>query len=149
MTITIDPSIEACQALVARINAGTYGASVTAEYREEQIDPLEDVSSTLLATVVPVDEEQLNETLGDDRTSHNMRVYIRKKLMGSEPSDIDLLKLVTRKIWSQLNNYDTTDKRVRVWECDQDVKQKPDKDALREHGMFLASINLRVEVEAS
>lgn len=149
MTITIDPSIEACQALVAHINAGTYGASVTAEYREEQIDPLEDVSSTLLATVVPVDEEQLNETLGDDRTSHNMRVYIRKKLMGIEPSDIDLLKLVTRKIWSQLNNYDTTDKRVRVWECDQDVKQKPDKDALREHGMFLASINLRVEVEAS
>lgn len=149
MTITIDPSIEACQALVARINAGTYGASVTAEYREEQIDPLEDVSSTLLATVVPVDEEQLNETLGDDRTSHNMRVYIRKKLMGIEPSDIDLLKLVTRKIWSQLNNYDTTDKRVRVWECDQDVKQKPDKDALREHGIFLASINLRVEVEAS
>lgn len=149
MTITIDPSIEACQALVARINAGTYGASVTAEYREEQIDPLEDVSSTLLATVVPVDEEQLNETLGDDRTSHNIRVHIRKKLMGIEPSDIDLLKLVTRKIWNQLNNYDTTDKRVRVWECDQDIKQKPDKDALRDRGVFLASINLRVEVEAS
>jgi hypothetical protein len=149
MTITIDPSIEACQALVARINAGTYGTSVTAEYREEQIDPLENVSGKLLATVVPIDEEQLNETLGDDRTSHSIRVYIRKKLTGDDPADIDILKLTARKIWSQLNNYDTTDKRVCVWECDQDSKQKPDKDALKERGVFLASINMRVEVGAS
>ena len=149
MTITIDPSIEACQALVTQINAGSYGTSVTAEYREEQIDPLEGVSTTLLATVVPVDEEQLNETLGDDRTSHNIRVYIRQKVGSAEPATIDALKLIVRKIWNQLNDFDSVDGRVRVWECDQDAKQKPDKDALKDMGLFLASINLRVEVEAS
>lgn len=151
MTITIDPSIEACQSLVERINSGSYGIAFRdAEYLEEIIEPLEDVSSHVSVTVVPVDEEQLNETLAvTDRTSHNIRIYIRTKLANIEPRAIDDLKLFTRQVFDRCNDYDTANNRVRVWECDRDVKQKPDKDALRDRGVFLASINLRVEVEAS
>ena len=151
MTITIDPSIEACQAVVERINSGSYGIAFRdAEYLEEIIDPLENVTSHVSVTVVPVDEEQLNETLAvTDRTSHNIRIYIRTKLANIEPRAIDDLKLFTRQVFDRCNDYDTANNRVRVWECDQDVKQKPDKDALRDRGVFLASINLRVEVEAS
>lgn len=150
MTITIDPSIEACQALVARINAGSYGASVSADYTEEQIEPLENIGSALLVTVVPVDEQQLNETIAtEDRTSHSISIYVRQKLNGISPQYVDPLQLITRRIWSQVNNFDTADNRVRVWECDFDKKAKPDKFALKNEGIYLATINLRVEVEAS
>jgi hypothetical protein len=151
MTITIDPSIEACQALIARINSGNYGIAFSdAEYMEEIIDPLENVTSHVMVTVVPVTEEQRVETLAvTDVTSHEIRIYVRSKLTNIEPRAIDDLKLFTRQVFDRCNNYDTTDKRVRVWECDQDAKQKPDKDALRDRGVFLASIILRVEVGAS
>ena len=151
MTITIDPSIEACQALVERINSGSYCiAFQDAEYLEEIIDPLENITNHVSVSVVPVTEEQLNETLAvTDATSHEIRVYVRSKLSNIEPRAIDDLKKFTTQIRERCNDYDTSDNRVRVWGCDEDAKQKPDKDALKERGVFVASIILRVEVGAS
>ena len=148
--VTIDPSVEACQALVTQINAGTaYVLAVAATYSEEIIDPLEEVDS-LRVDVATDESETLNETLDvENRTSHLIRVWIRSKVDDVENVTINQLKRLVRQIFQRINNFNSTSGRVRVWECDQDLKQNPDKDLLRESGLFVSSILLRVEVEAA
>jgi len=150
MAVTIAPSTEAMQAIVARINsATTYCLAVVAEYRETLVDPLEEITD-LRCDVVSESEEQLVETLSpEDRTSHVLRIWLRKKLDNLTPDEIDPLKLLFRQIFQRVNNYDTTDRRVTVWECDIEPKEVPLKDFLQQAGLFVASIVLRVEVEAS
>ena len=150
MAVTIAPSTEAMQAIVARINsATTYCLAVVAEYRETLVDPLEEITD-LRCDVVSESEEQLVETLAiEDRTSHVLRIWVRKKLDNLTPDEIDPLKLLFRQIFQRVNNYDTTDRRVTVWECDIEPKEVPLKDFLQQAGLFVASIVLRVEVEAS
>jgi hypothetical protein len=150
MAVTIAPSTEAMQAIVARINsATTYCLAVVAEYRETLVDPLEEITD-LRCDVVSESEEQLVETLAtEDRTSHVLRIWLRKKLDNLTPDEIDPLKLLFRQIFQRVNNYDTTDRRVTVWECDIEPKEVPLKDFLQQAGLFVASIVLRVEVEAS
>lgn len=150
MAVTIAPSTEAMQAIVARINsATTYCLAVVAEYRETLVDPLEEITD-LRCDVVSESEEQLVETLAiEDRTSHVLRIWLRKKLDNLTPDEIDPLKLLFRQIFQRVNNYDTTDRRVTVWECDIEPKEVPLKDFLQQAGLFVASIVMRVEVEAS
>ena len=150
MTVSIDPSIEACQALIARINAGgAYTLAVNATYSEVDIDPLEQIDA-LRVDVATESEEQLDETLAtEDRTSHAIRIWVRSKVDDLDNATIDPLKLLVRQIYQRVNNFDSSNGSVRVWECDIDSKQKPDKQVLRNAGLFVASVNLRVEVEAS
>ncbi len=150
MAVTIAPSTEAMQAIVARINsATTFCLAVVAEYRETLVDPLEEITD-LRCDVVSESEEQLVETLAtEDRTSHVLRIWLRKKLDNLTPDEIDPLKLLFRQIFQRVNNYDTTDRRVTVWDCDIEPKEVPLKDFLQQAGLFVASIVLRVEVEAS
>lgn len=151
MAVTIAPAIEACQALVTRINAGTaYAlAGYVVDYADQVIDLLEQVSGVRV-DVEPQDETQLDETLTpEDRTSHNIKVYVRKQCLATDQDAVDALKLFTRQVFQQVNNWDSANGRVRVWECDPDPIQKPDKDILRLNSIFVASVNLRVEVEAS
>ena len=148
--VTIDPSVEACQALVTQINAGTaYVLAVAATYSEEIIDPLEEVDS-LRVDVATDESETLNETLDvENRTSHLIRVWIRSKVDDVENVTINQLKRLVGKIFERVNNFDSSNGRARVWECGQDMTQNPDKDLLRESGLFVSSILLRVEVEAA
>lgn len=148
--VTIDPSVEACQALVTQINAGTaYVLAVAATYSEEIIDPLEEVDS-LRVDVATDESETLSETLDvENRTSHLIRVWIRSKVDDAENVTINQLKRLVRQIFQRVNNFNSSNGRARVWECDQDLKQNPDKDLLRESGLFVSSILLRVEVEAA
>jgi hypothetical protein len=100
--------------------------------------------------IVTEQEETLNETLAiEDRVSLSVRICIRKKVSSFSNDEIDPLKLVARQIYQQVNNYDTTDLRVRVWECDLENIDKPGKELLMQAGLFLQTILLRVEVEAS
>src|SRR3990172_412899 len=125
--VTIDPSIEASQALVAQINAGTaYQLNVVAEYSEQLIDPMEEISG-LRVDVCTEESETLIETLSiEDRTSHQMRVWIRSPVKDQTNDTIDPLKLLVRQIFQRLNDFDSANGRVRVWECDNDMKQSPD-----------------------
>ena len=86
MAVTMAPSTEAMQAIVARINsATTYCLAVVAEYRETLVDPLEEITD-LRCDVVSESEEQLVETLAtEDRTSHVLRIWLRKKLDNLTP----------------------------------------------------------------
>jgi hypothetical protein len=150
MPVSKAPSTEAMQAIVSRINAGrAYQFDVAAKYSEQIIDELEEFSE-LRVDVVSDSETQLNETLDvEDRTSHIIMIYVRKKVRTLDNDEIDRLKLLVRQIFQQVNDYDTTDQRVRVWEAETDPKQCPDKSILRQIRMFVANITLRVEVEAS
>jgi len=150
MAVSIAPSVEAMQALVARINsAETYCLDIVANYSETAVDPLEELAD-LRCDVVSESEEQLVETLAiEDRTSHIIRIWLRKKISGLVPNEVDELKLLFRQIFQRVNNYDTTDRRVTVWECDVDPKEVPVKELLQQAGLFVASLVLRVEVEAS
>ena len=135
-----------------RVNAGTtYSIDVRAEYAEQIIDPLEDLASEgLRVDIVTEEEETLNETLAtEDRTSLSIRIWIRKKVSSFSNDEIDPLKLVARQIFQQVNNYDTRDLRVRVWECDLENVDKPGKQLMLQAGVFIQAILLRVEVGAS
>lgn len=150
MAVTQAPSIEACDALVRRINSGeAYSLDVKAAYTEQIVDPLEDLQE-LRCDVVPEEEETLEETLDvENRTSHVIRIHVRKKVGSIESDDVQVFKMLVRQIFQRVNNYDTADGRVKVWECELESKQVPDKAILQQHLLCIASILLRVEVEAS
>ncbi|GEM_PF-1043157 len=150
MAVTIAPSVEAMQAIVARVNTGTlYSLDLTAVYTDEAIDPLEEITR-LRVDVASDTEEQLEETLDlEDRTSHQINVWVRAKVRNTLPASIDPLKLIVRQIYQRLNDYDTADLRVKVWQAQILGGQIPDKAILRQSLLFVAAIGLRVEVEAS
>lgn len=150
MAATIAPSVEATQAIIDRINTGTaYELEIVAQRQEVIVDHLEEVSE-LRVDVVHEEETQLEETLDDeDRTSHEIRIYVRSKVPDRTADQLDPLKLLTRQIFQRVNEYDSTDGRVKVWQCDIEPRQAADKELLRQHGIFVAAIMLRVEVEPS
>lgn len=150
MAVSLAPSVEASQTILDRIKTGTaYELELLIERPEQAVDALEMIES-LRVDVVHEDEEQLNETLDvEDRTSHQIRVWIRKKVNSVDNDEIDPLKLLVRQIFQRVNNFDSSDGRVKVWECDLEQKQIPDKEILRTLGLFVVSIMLRVEVEPS
>lgn len=150
MAATIAPSVEATQAIIDRINGGTtYELEIVAQRQEVIVDHLEEVSE-LRVDVVHEEETQLEETLDDeDRTSHEIRIYVRSKVPNRTTDEIDPLKLLTRQIFQQVNEYETSNGRVKVWQCDIEPRQAADKELLRQHGIFVAAIMLRVEVEPS
>jgi len=150
MAVTIAPSVEATTTIVDRINGGTaYELDIVAERTEQAVDPLEEVA-TLRVDVVHDTEEQLEETLDvEDRTSHEIRIWVRKKVSSVSNDELDPLKLLVRQLFQRVNNFDSSNGRVKVWQCELEGKQVPDKDILQQAWLFVASILLRVEVEPS
>jgi len=148
MAVSEAPSTEAMTAIVERINSGTaYSLPVRVRYSETIDDDLEDIPD-LRVDVCQEEEEQLSETLDvEDRTSHLIRVWVRQR---TETQDkIDAAKLIVRQVWQRVNNFNSSNGRVKVWECDMDPKEIPDKLILKQTGLFVVSMLLRVEVEAS
>lgn len=151
MSVTIAPSTEAMTVIVDRVNTSTvYDLAFKATYCEEITEPLEEITD-LRVDVVTETEETLNETLDvEDRTSLAIRIWIRKKVATPRQQDeIDGLKLLVRQIFQMVNNFNSSDGRVKVWECDLDPKECPIKDVLRQNGLFITTLLLRVEVEAN
>lgn len=148
--VTIDPSVEACIALVDRINSGTtYHRDVTAIYSEQLVDPLEEIDG-LRIDVASEESETLDETLDvENRSSHQIRVWLRAKVEDFEADTIKPLKLLFSQLFQRLNNFDSSDRRVRVFDCNNAPQETPDKTTLRNAGLFVASLLLRVEVEAA
>lgn len=150
MAVTIAPSSEAMSAIVDQINSGgTYDLDVVARYGALLIDPLEEVIG-LRVDVVSETEEQLVETLDvEDRSTHQIRVWMRKKVSSVSSDEIDQLKLIFRQIYQRVNNFDSSDGRVKVWDVEIDPIEVPIKSILQQSWLFVASLVLRVEVEAS
>lgn len=150
MAVTIAPSSEAMSAIVDQINSGgAYDLDVVARYGALLIDPLEEVIG-LRVDVVSETEEQLVETLDvEDRSTHQLRVWMRKKVSSVSSDEIDQLKLIFRQIYQRVNNFDSSDGRVKVWDVEIDPIEVPIKSILQQSWLFVASLVLRVEVEAS
>lgn len=150
MPVTVAPSSEACTALVDRINAGTaYALDRVVAYSRVEVSSVEELDS-LQIDVVAVDETQLSETLAlEDRSSHKIAIWIRDKLPDKQPETIDARCLLARQIFQRVNNWDSDDGRVRVWQADEETQLSPNKDFLHQFNAFVAVIVLRVEVEAS
>jgi len=151
MPVTQSPSSEAMAAVVDRVNSGeTYDMDVAACYTEAIIDVLENIGLELRIDVVCEGEQQLSETLDvEDRTQLMVRVFIRQKLRSVENDEIEPLKLLVRQLWQRLNNYETADGRVKVWSCDPDPKEVPIKAILSSDWLFVATLVMIIEVEAS
>ena len=150
MAVTIAPSSEAMSAIVDQINSGgAYDLDVVARYGALLIDPLEEVIG-LRVDVVSETEEQLVETLDvEDRSTHQIRVWMRKKVSSVSSDEIDQLKLIFRQIYQRVNNFDSSDGRVKVWDVEIDPVEVPIKSILQQSWLFVASLVLRVEVEVS
>lgn len=150
MAVTIAPSSEAMSAIVDQINSGgSYDLDVVARYGVLIIDPLEEVTG-LRVDVVSEAEEQLVETLDvEDRSTHQIRIWMRKKVSSVSSDETDQLKLIFRQIYQRVNNFDSSDGRVKVWDAEIDPIEVPIKSILQQSWLFVASLVLRVEVEAS
>lgn len=150
MAVTIAPSTEACQAIVARINSGTtYPLLVQAQYAEQFNDDAETLEG-LAVDVIQLDEVQMQETLAtEDRTEHTIAVEIRKKLTTTTQQPIDQMKLVTRQIYQRLNDYDSANGRVQVWEAAFEVNENPNKTLLADRQIFRSRLLLKVRVSPS
>lgn len=144
------PSVEAMHAIVDRINSGDkYELDSPAKYSENIIDEMEDITDIRI-DVVTETEAQLEETLDvEDRTEVYVRVFIRVKVDAIDSDTIDPLKLLVRRIWQRLSDFDSADGRVKVWECDVSPKEVPVKSILHANRLFLATLLLRIEVEPS
>ena len=145
---TLSPSTEACEAIQDRINSGTdYTLEVRAEVRDEITEDLKDLRQ-LRVDVCQESEEQLFETLDlQDNTSHQIRVWIRKKLDTTTQDELEQLKLLKRQIELRLLNYATDDWRVRVWEVSNAQSPVAERDMLHQDRSFVTGILLRVEVK--
>lgn len=150
MGVNTSPAEEALQAVVDRINASVILPLATeARIKSEVIDPLESVTR-LNVDVVHDSEVQLEETLdSEDRTSHTINVWIRKRCSTTSEATLEALRLVARQIFQQLNNHLTTNARVRVREVAFADNENPMKQPLREVGLFITVVTCRVEVKAS
>ena len=148
--VTQAPSDEAMSAIVDRINTGDkYDMDVAAEYTDSIVDVLEEIAG-LRIDVVCESEEQLTETLDvEDRSQCMVRVFVRQKVDDTDKEKIGALKLLVRQLWQRLNDYETDDERVKVWECDIDPKEVPIKAILQQSRLFVATLLLRIEVEPS
>lgn len=148
--VTIAPSTEACQSIIDRINTGTaYALRVSATYAEQFTDDAETLD-TLRVDVVPLDEVQLSESLAlEDRTEHQIAVEIRKKLTATTQQAVDQMKLVVRQIYQRVNDYDSSDNRVRVWEAGYEKNENPNKKLLADHQIFRSRLLLKVMVSPS
>lgn len=137
-------------AMVDRLNSSeVFCLDVRATRSELLIDPLEEVTG-LRVDVVVESEEQLNDTLDiEDPVSCILRIWVRKKLTALTTDQIDPMKLLVRQIFQRVNNFNSADGRVKVWEVDIDGHQVPDKQLLHESWLFVAAIVLRVEVSSS
>ena len=110
MAVTQAPATEAMAAIVARINTGTaYECDKRATY-SEQIDEAHEDIGELRIDVVSDSQTQLEETLDvEDRTSHILIVWVRKKLRAISNDEIDPLKLLVRQIYQRVNDYNSAD----------------------------------------
>ncbi|MFN9295456.1 MAG: hypothetical protein ACK6EB_45865, partial [Planctomyces sp.] len=89
---------------------------VRATVVDELTEDLQDLRQ-LRVDVIQETEEQLVETLDlQDNSSHQIRVWIRKKLDTKTQDEVEQLKLLRRQIELRLLNYATTDWRVRIWD---------------------------------
>lgn len=148
--VTIAPSDEACQAIVARINSGTaYTLPQAAAYIPTVIDILEEVTGLRVDVEHQLEESLEGETLDvENRTSHIIRIWIRDKLDDQSAAEVAALNLINRQIVQRVLNFDSADRRVRVWEVGKDRGEIPGKAVWTEAGFYRAYIELRVEVEA-
>lgn len=144
MTLTISPADEACQVIVARINSGgEYALALNAAYSRTEIDYLEDLDR-LRVDVVAVNETQPNDQIdANENSSHKLQVIIRSKTTSKDVQDI---ALIVRQLFLRLDNFDSADRRVCVWDCDIEEKENPVKSLLNDANLFVSVINLRVEV---
>ena len=145
---TLAPSTEAVNAIVARINAGTtYNLDLKAEARELIVDPTEEVTE-LRVDVCHESEQQLFETLDSvDNTQHAIRIWVRKKVADITSQELNPLRLLCRQILRQVDQYVTTDWRVRVWQAGFETQEVADKAVLYSQRMFVASISCEVQVK--
>ena len=145
---TLSPSTEACEAIRNRINSGTdYTLEVRAEVRDEITEDLKDLRQ-LRVDVCQESEEQLFETIDlQDNTSHQIRVWIRKKLDTTTQDELEQLKLLRRQIELRLLNYATDDWRVRIWDVSNTQAPLMERDMFHQDRSFVVSILCRVEVK--
>lgn len=148
MTTTLAPSDEACLALVDRINTGTdYVLDVDATHSPTFNDPLEEFDGLRVDLVHDTQVGQSDRLDGLDQSKHTIRVWVRKKL--SEESKLEEtqdLNLLRTQILSRIDNWDSSDRRVQVWDTENEDLELPVKDAARKLGLFIACIILHVEV---
>ncbi len=149
MTVSIAPADEACLALVDRINAGTaYILDVEAKYSRFLVDPLEEIDGLRVDLAHDVEQVQHDRLDGLDNSLHTIRVWIRAKLPDDEPESVQSFAYLRKQLVDRLDNWNSSDRRVQVWDTENEEIEQPMKDQLRQKGLFVACVVLHVQVLA-
>ncbi|MES2788130.1 MAG: hypothetical protein V4719_00815 [Planctomycetota bacterium] len=145
--VTIAPSDEACQALVAWINAGDkYTLPAPSAYSYLTIEELGDVTQ-LQVDVTHVSAIQLSDSLdGEDPSVHTIIVWVRDKLPTKATAEIAVRNLIFQQIYQRVNGYRFPANRVKVRECGYDDVENPDRDLIETQLLFKAGITIKAEV---
>lgn len=147
MTV-LAPSDEACIALVARINSGTdYVLDVDATYSREIVEPLEEIDGIRVDVVADTEVGQSDRLDGLDTSLQTIRVWVRAKMSDQLNETYQDLALLRKQIVDRLDNWDSSDRRVRVWDSENDELEQPLKAAARQMGLFVACVILQVQVQ--
>lgn len=143
---TVSPSKEACEAIVAALNAATdFSTAFEATTAEFALQDLKD-GENLSVEVIHEEEETLAEQLGDDQTRHRIEVQITGRRNPGGTDDVEDLKLLATEIEAFLDQWDSADGRVQVWYVNREPLSAADKQALREMDLFRRNLVLTVEV---
>ena len=145
--ICIAPADEAAQAIVCELNSDfAYVLEFDATYSRVLVDAAEQIDGLRVDVVIDT-ESQPAETLDlSDNAVVKLRVWVRSPLPQDDAQTIADLSLLVRQIYAQLNNFDSNQKKVQVWECDIEEHDEPKKVALKQAGLFEGSIIVKVEV---
>ena len=147
--VTIAPSDEACQALVAWINAGgAYTLPSPCTYSYLTVEELGDVTA-LTVDVTHVSGKQLNDSLSrEDPSEQTLIVWVRDKLPSQAVAEIAARNLIFQQIYQRVNAYRVTSNRVMVRQCGYDDVENPDKDLIPTQLLYKAGITVKAEVRA-
>lgn len=146
--VTIAPSDEACQALVAWINSGgAYTLPSACTYSYSTVDELGDVTE-LLVDVTHVSGKQLQESLSpEDPSEHTLIVWLRDKLPDASTTEVAARNLIFQQLYQRINAYRVSGNRVMVRACGYDDVENPDRDLIRTQLLFRAGVTVKVEVK--
>lgn len=148
MVATIAPADEACIALVDRINAGTdYALAVDARYSRLQVDPLEQIKELHVDVVADTEQGQSDRLDGLDNTLHTIKVWVRAPIIDADPQYLADLALVRKQLVDWLDNWDSSDRRVQVWDSENEDLEQPIKELIRQSNLFVAVVILNVQVQ--
>ena len=107
-----------CDALVTRINGGTYTPTIgTASWQMLRHVDFSTIDAAVVV-LVPIAQVQLRRSSAKTLEGHRLEMHLGKKLSGQDATDIDDWASVLQQLGDRLRDYTANSGAIRVVEAD-------------------------------